>query len=118
MRAVVVGAGTLTNTSPETVSRLTLLPNTGGPGGTPSSVNAFEAAVASKSRAGLGSGFPDGSIARTTNVWAPEPSVGVVNGDTQVAKAPSSRLHSNVDPGSSEENVDVGRRIRRLVRRP
>src|SRR5688572_8604208 len=107
-RAAAAWAGTLTKMSPETSSRLKLPPSTGGPGSWPISVNSFCAAVVSIPRAGLGSTFPDGSIARTTKVCAPGVSVGVVNGDEQAANAPWSMLHSNVEPCSSEENSNMG----------
>jgi hypothetical protein len=41
-------------------------------------------------------------------VWGPSARVGVVSGDVQAAKASVSTLHSNVEPGSSDENSKVG----------
>ena len=46
--------------------------------------------------AGLGSGLPDPSIARTRNVWAPLPSPEYAVGEEQAANDAPSTLHSNV----------------------
>ena len=58
--------------------------------------------------AGVGSTLPAGSVARTSNVWAPSASDAVVSGDAHEPQAPPSTRHSNVEPASSAENPNVG----------
>src|SRR5439155_20078366 len=58
--------------------------------------------------AGVASGLPAASVARTSKVWSlsvrPATSCGLVHG----ANAPASMLHSNVEPDSLESNVKDG----------
>ena len=58
--------------------------------------------------AGVGSTLPAGSVARTSNVWAPSACRAVVWAELQEAQAPPSTRHSNVEPGWSAEKVYVG----------
>ena len=58
--------------------------------------------------AGVGSTLPAGSVARTSNVWAPSASEAVVWAELQEAQAPASTRHSNVEPAWLAENVNVG----------
>jgi hypothetical protein len=58
--------------------------------------------------AGLGSMFPAASVARTSTVWPPSDSAGVVAGEVQEANAPKSTAHPNVEPPSLDEKVNVG----------
>src|SRR4051794_5306703 len=58
--------------------------------------------------AGLPSGLPTESTARTSKVWLPRVSAGAVNGDGHAANAPPSTLHSNVEPGLLDSNAHVG----------
>ena len=58
--------------------------------------------------AGVGSTFPEGSIARTENLSAPAPKAGAACGEEQGSNAPASRLHSKVESGSPEVNANVG----------
>src|SRR5690349_22312902 len=54
--------------------------------------------------AGVVSGLPASSVARTRNVWVPSVST-AVNGVEHIANAPPSMRHSNVLFGSVEVNV-------------
>ncbi len=65
-----------------------------------STVNAHEA--------GVGSTFPAVSVARTSKVCAPSVSDAVVSGVVHELQAPPSTRHSNVEPASSAEKVNVG----------
>ncbi len=62
--------------------------------------------------AGDASTLPAASVARTLNVYAPSASEPRMRGDVHdchvPAVAPVSRRHSNVEPVSLEENVNVG----------
>ena len=58
--------------------------------------------------AGVGSGFPAASTARTSSVWSPSPSGSGVDGEEQGAKAPSSKRHSRVAPDSPASKPKVG----------
>jgi hypothetical protein len=58
--------------------------------------------------AGVASAWPAASTARTRNVWAPDVSVEVVNGEEQVVNAPVSTEHWNVDGVSLDVNANVG----------
>jgi hypothetical protein len=51
-------------------------------------------------RAGLGSTFPEASMARTTKLCGPESSGGVVNGDAQDAKVGVESVVSAAGPES------------------
>ena len=57
--------------------------------------------------AGVGSALPAASVARTRNRWSPSASPLTTRGDVHEAKAPPSSEHSNVEPASSDENVNV-----------
>ena len=80
-----------------------------GPEG-PLSIVVFGAAVSTvKLRdAGVASTLPAGSVARTSNVWAPSASDAVVSGVAHEPQAPPSTRHSNVEPASSAEKANVG----------
>ncbi len=56
---------------------------------------------------GVESVLPSSSVASTSNVWGPSPSVAAVNGELHDAKAPASTRHWNVDV-SLAEKVKVG----------
>ena len=57
--------------------------------------------------AGLSSGLPAGSTARTSNVcWPAGRLAGGVNGEAHAVKGPPSIRHSNVEPGSLAVNVN------------
>ncbi len=59
--------------------------------------------------AGVGSTLPSRSIARTANVCGPSGSCPAErSGDVHGANAPASSLHSNVEPGFVELNVNIG----------
>ena len=58
--------------------------------------------------AGEASVFPAASVARTETLWAPLPSAVVVHGLVQVAHAPVSTWHSNVEPLSLAVKANVG----------
>jgi hypothetical protein len=58
--------------------------------------------------AGVASGLPAGSIARTWNVWEPSPRALRLRGDVQTANEPESSLHSKVAPASFDEKVNDG----------
>ena len=64
--------------------------------------------------AGVGSRFPAGSVARTSNVCAPSASDAVVSGVEHEPHAPASTRHSNVEPAWLDENANVG--VASLVR--
>ena len=51
---------------------------------------------------------PAPSVARTWNVWLPSPRPDSASGDVQPLQAPPSSRHSNVEPGSSDENSNEG----------
>ena len=55
--------------------------------------------------AGVGSGLPVASTARTRSECSPGASAGSVNGEVHGVYAPPSIEHSNVEPGSFDENV-------------
>src|SRR5215210_7420913 len=76
----------------------------------PLSMVVFGAAVSTvKPRdAGVGSTFPAGSVARTSNVWAPSVSDAVVSGVEHELHAPASTRHSKLEPAWSAENANVG----------
>src|SRR5437879_5436793 len=59
--------------------------------------------------AGVASGLPAASTARTSNVWPPWVSAGeTVNGLEQEPQPPPSTRHSNVEPASFELKSNVG----------
>src|SRR3954454_2942641 len=58
--------------------------------------------------AGVASGDPWGSTARTANVCRPSASALSVSGDAQEPRAPPSTPHSKWDPGSLELKPNVG----------
>ena len=58
--------------------------------------------------AGVGSGFPAESFARTSNVWLPSVSVEVVKGLVHGPHAPASTRHSNDAPPTDAVNSNVG----------
>lgn len=58
--------------------------------------------------AGVGSVFPDGSVALTLKVWEPRASVPVVRGLVHEVKVPESTWHSKLLPFSLEVNSKVG----------
>ena len=58
--------------------------------------------------AGVASTLPAGSIARTSNVWAPSAATAVVFADVHDVHAPPSTRHSNVEPAWLDENANVG----------
>ena len=68
--------------------------------------------------AGVGSGLPAASTARTSKVWAPSASAAVVwvPEPEQAAKASPSTRHSKLAPASSEEKLKVG--VLSVVRPP
>jgi len=57
--------------------------------------------------AGVGSGFPAWSVAKTENVCGPLATVSV-RGDVQLTNGPLSSEHWNVEFGSVDENVKTG----------
>ena len=57
--------------------------------------------------AGLGSMWPNGSVARTSKVCVPFARAEYVMGDVQALKASRLRRHSKVEPGSLELKVKV-----------
>ena len=57
--------------------------------------------------AGVGSMFPAASIAFTWNVCDPAPRLRYVMGDEQLAKAPASSVHWNVEPLSVEVKLKL-----------
>ena len=52
--------------------------------------------------------MPAASVARTRKVWDPSERLAYAFGEEQVAKAPESRLHWKVEPGSLEEKPKLG----------
>ena len=58
--------------------------------------------------AGVGSTFPSGSVAWTSKLWAPVASTPIVKGEVQGANAAAPTRHVKLDPGSLEENPNVG----------
>jgi len=53
--------------------------------------------------------LPNGSVARTRNVWAPSLTAGPVNGDVHAANVTTPSIwHSNVAVASVDENANVG----------
>ena len=58
--------------------------------------------------AGVGSRFPAGSVARTSNVWEPPSRDEVAVGELHDAYALESSLHSKLEPGSEEEKLKLG----------
>ena len=80
-----------------------------GPDG-PLSMVVFGAAVSTVNArdAGVASTLPPGSVARTSNVWAPSASEAVVSGVEHEPQAPPSTRHSNVEPAWLDENANVG----------
>jgi hypothetical protein len=58
--------------------------------------------------AGVGSTFPAASLARTSKVCAPSASLAVVWGEEHGANEALSTRHSKLDPGSLDENSNVG----------
>src|SRR5688572_20551966 len=80
-----------------------------GPVGPPSiAVSGGLVSTVKARSAGEASTFPDASVARTRKVCAPSPSGAVVCGAPQAANAPPSTLHSNVEPASLDERLNVG----------
>jgi hypothetical protein len=71
----------------------------GGGGESDSTVQAFAAGVASTFRAG--------SIARTENWWDPRARPVYAVGEVQLVQAEPSRVHSKVEPASSEEKLKL-----------
>ena len=57
--------------------------------------------------AGVGSAFPDGSIARTSSTCSPPASSSTSCGETHEANEPPSSAHSNVEPNWLEAKVNV-----------
>src|SRR4051794_8611458 len=53
----------------------------------------------------VGSRLPAGSVARTSNVWAPSLSALIVVGELQAAKLSVSTRHSKLDADSLDENT-------------
>ena len=79
------------------------------PEGPPSSVVSGAAVSTVNVReAGVESGLPSASVARTEKVCSPSVSEAVVTGDSHGAKVPVSSLHSNVAPASLATNSKVG----------
>ena len=81
-----------------------------GRAGSRSSCSARVASTVNVRVAGVASTLPAASVARTSNVYAPSASEPRMRGDVQLprpAVAPVSRRHSNVEPVSLEENVNV-----------
>jgi hypothetical protein len=64
--------------------------------------------------AGVGSGLPTASVARTSNVWLPSVRFSYVVGDTQATEGAPSRAHANVAPGS-DENANVAEPLARVA---
>ena len=91
------------STVPATSSTFTDTPCSGG--GSSSTVTG---STTKSTTVGVRSALPAVSIAYTANVCDPASSLGVVNGDAQSWKGPESRLHTNRDPGLSDEKVKVG----------
>src|SRR5918996_771903 len=58
--------------------------------------------------AGVGSGLPAASVARTAKVWPPSASGPTGSGLVQGAQAPPSRRHSKVEAPSLAENAKLG----------
>src|SRR4051812_50216300 len=58
--------------------------------------------------AGVGSGWPTASTARTLKVCGPFDRGAVVSGESHPTKPVPSNWHSKVDPGSFELNANVG----------
>jgi hypothetical protein len=58
--------------------------------------------------AGVGSVFEASSMARTEKAWWPSGRKWALNGELQEEKVDPSRLHSKVDPASSESNAKLG----------